>query len=140
MVNPQLVESFLFTFNPHNKIYMNYEALVNDEAEKLIQKLVSDIRNKKAVDVRFEFVNNDQWSVVSIYMDEQDDELALRLHAGDNYELYVGYYDEEDELREVTKMISDEEKKGIPKGLQKVMGKVLSDEEGLRVPGSLLSM
>ena len=119
---------------------MNYEALVNDETEKLIQKLVSDIRNKKAVDVRFEFVNNDQWSVVSIYMDEQDDELALRLHPGDSYELYVGYYDEEDELREVTKMISDEEKKGIPKGLQKVMGKVLSDEEGLRVPGSLLSV
>lgn len=119
---------------------MNYEALVKSEADKLIRKLVDDIRNKKAVDVRFEFVDNDQWSVVSIYMDEQDDELALRLHPGGSYELYVGYYDEEDELREITKTISDEEKKGIPKGLQKVMGKVLSDEEGLRVPGSLLSV
>ena len=114
--------------------------MVKDEPDKLIQKLVSGIKSKKAVDVRFEFVDDDQWSVVSIYMDEQDDELALRLHPGDSYELYVGYYDEEDELREVTKTISEEEKKGIPKGLQKVMGKVLSDEEGLRVPGSLLSV
>lgn len=118
---------------------MNYEALVKNESDKLIQKIVSDIRNKKAVDIRFEFVDNDQWSVVSIYMDEQDNELALRLHTGGSYELYVGYYDEEDELREITKTLSDEEKNGIPKGLQKVMGKVLTDEEGLRVPGSLLT-
>ena len=118
---------------------MNYDELLKNQAGKLIEKLVLEIRNKKAVDVRFEFVDNDQWSVVSIYVDEQDNELALRLHPGDSYELYVGYYDDRDELLEITRTLTEEEKKGIPKGLQKVMGKVLADEDGLRVPGSLLS-
>ena len=118
---------------------MNYEELVKNESDKLIKKLLSDIQNKKAVDVRFEFVDNDQWSVVSIYMDEQDNELALRLHPEGSYELYVGYYDDEDELREITRTLTDEEMKSIPKSLQKVMGKVLTDEDGLRIPGSLLS-
>jgi len=118
---------------------MNYEELVKNQAGKLIEKLVLEIRNKKAVDVRFEFMDNDQWSVISVYMDEQDNELALRLHPGDSYVLYVGYYDDQDELLEITRTLSEEERKGIPKSMQKVMGKVLSDEEGLRVPGTLLS-
>lgn len=117
---------------------MNYESLVEKEAGKLVQKLVTEIGSKKAVDVRFEFFDNEQWSVVSMYMGEQDDELALRLHSGGSYELYVGYYDEEDELQEVTKTLSAEEIKEIPKGLQKVMMKVASDEAGLRVPGNVL--
>ena len=100
---------------------MNYEELVKNQAGKLIEKLVLEIRNKKAVDVRFEFMDNDPWSVISVYMDEQDNELALRLHPGDSY------------------VLSEEERKGIPKSMQKVMGKVLSNEEGLRVPGTLLS-
>ena len=118
---------------------MNYEELVKNQAGKLIEKLVLEIRNKKAVDVRFEFMDNDQWSVISVYMDEQDNELALRLHPGDSYVLYVGYYDDQDELLEITRTLSEEERKGNPKSMQKVMGKVLSDEEGLRVPGTLLS-
>jgi transposase len=100
---------------------MNYDELVKNQAGKLIEKLVLEIRNKKAVDVRFEFVDNDQWAIVSIYVDEQDNELALRLHPGDSYELYVGYYDDRDELLEITRTLTEEEKKGIPKGLQKVM-------------------
>ena len=118
---------------------MNYEVMVKNQADKLIQDLISNVQMQKAVDVRFEFVDNDQWSVVSVYMDEQDDELALRLHPGGRFELYVGYYDERDELCEITRTLNDEEKKGIPGSLQKVMGKVLADEEGLRVPGILLS-
>ena len=118
---------------------MNYEELVKNQAGKLIEKLVLEIRNKKAVDVRFEFMDNDQWSVISVYMDEQDSELALRLHPGESYELYVGYYDDQDELLEITRTLSEEERKGIPKSMQKVMGKELSDEEGLCVPGTLLS-
>lgn len=118
---------------------MNYEMEVKDQPDKLIGKVVSAIRDKKAVDIRFEFVGNEQWSVVSIYMDEEDNELALRLYDGGRYELYVGYYDDEDELREIARTLTEEETKNIPKGLQKVMTKVLTDEEGLRVPGSLLS-
>ena len=116
---------------------MNYEAVINEQPGKMIEKLVTEIGGKKAVDIRFEFEDNEQWAVVSVYMDD-DNELALRLLPGDSYVLYVGYYDEDDELREISKPLSDEEKKLIPKGLQKVMGKVLTDEAGLRVPGGLL--
>lgn len=117
---------------------MDYEALINVGTDNLIRKLVGEVQQKKAVDVRFEFADDDQWSVVSVYIDDQDDELALRLHPGDKFELYIGYYDQEDELCELTKTLSEEETKNIPKSLQKVMGKVLTDEEGMRVPGGLM--
>lgn len=118
---------------------MDYKNLMENDPGRLVNKLITEISGKKAVDVRFEFMDNDQWAIVSIYMDEQDDELALRLHPGGDYELYVGYYDDEDELHEVSKTLTTEEVKDIPKGLHKVMSKVVGDEEGLRVPGSVLS-
>ncbi len=118
---------------------MNYESLVEKDAGKLIQQLVKDIGSKKAVDINFEFLDNDQWSVVRTYMGEQDDELALRLHSGGSYELYVGYYDEEDELQEVTRTLTEDEIKEVPKGLHRVMMKVAADESGLRVPGNVLA-
>jgi hypothetical protein len=118
---------------------MNYESLVENEAGTLVKTIVADIGAKKAVDVSFEFLENDQWSVVRTYMGEQADELALRFHSGGSFELYVGYYDDEDELQEVTRMLTPDEVKEIPSGLQKVMMKVALDEAGLRVPGNVLA-
>lgn len=118
---------------------MNYETLMQNDPGQLIKKLVSEISSRKAVDVRFEFMDNDQWAVVSIYMDEQDDELALRLHSGGSYELYVGYYDDEDELQEISSTLTEEQTKDIPRGLHKVMVKVVADEQGLRVPGNIFA-
>jgi len=118
---------------------MNYETLMKNDPGQLVKKLVSEISSKKAVDVRFEFMDNEQWAVVSIYMDEEDNELALRLHSGGNYELYVGYYDDEDELQEISGTLTAEQTKEIPKGLHRVMVKVAADEQGLRVPGNIFS-
>jgi hypothetical protein len=127
-----------FYLQPAENIEMEYEKLLNTRPDEVLRRLVTEIQLKKAVDVRFEFTDNDQWSVVNAYVDDQDDELALRLHPGDQFELYIGYYDAEDELHELTKILTEEQKKIVPKSLQKVMTKVLNDEEGLRVPGGLM--
>ena len=119
---------------------MDYEVLLKNDPGQLVKKLTSELSGKKGVDVRFEFLDNDQWSVVSVYMDEQDNELSLRLHPNGSFELYIGYYDEEDELQELSKTLTSEETQHIPKSLQKVMTKVVADEQGLRVPGSILVM
>ena len=118
---------------------MTYEELVKNHAGEMIEKLVTDVVSKDAIEIRFEFLDDDQWSVISMFVYEEDKEISLRLHASDQYELYFGYYDDEDEFFEITQLLSAEEKKIIPKGLQKLMAKVLADEQGMRIPGNLLS-
>ncbi|MBL7699998.1 MAG: hypothetical protein JNK79_17660 [Chitinophagaceae bacterium] len=117
---------------------MDYRKEINNNPNSLLKKLLTGVSAKKAVDVRYEFDRNDQWAVISVYVDDQDNELALRLHAGGNYELYVGYYDDEDELQEVSRTLAEDEKKEIPGNMKKVMSKVVVDEEGLRVPADIL--
>jgi hypothetical protein len=118
---------------------MNYEDLVKNHAGEMIEKLVTEILNKEAIDIRFEFEDNEQWSLVTIHLYEEDKEISLRLHTGDRYELYFGYYDDKDDFHEITKDLSEDEKNVIPKGLKKAMTKVLGDERGLRLPGNFLS-
>jgi hypothetical protein len=118
---------------------MTNEELVKNHTGELTEKVVRELASKDAVEIRFEFEDNDQWSVVSIHIYEEDKEISLRLHSGDRYELYFGYYDDEDEFFELRQLLTAEEKKIIPKGFQKLMEKVLSDEQGMRLPGGLLS-
>jgi hypothetical protein len=118
---------------------MTYEELVKNHAGEMIEKLVTDVISKDAVEVRFEFEDNDQWSVISMHIYEEDKEISLRVHANDRYELFFGYYDEDDEFFEIIQPLSEEEKKVIPNGLRKVMAKVLADEQGMRLPGNFLS-
>jgi len=118
---------------------MTYEELVRDHAGEMIEKLVTDVIGKEAIEIRFDFLDDDQWSVISMHIYEEDKEISLRLHTGNQFELYFGYYDDEDEFFEITRMLTLEEIKTIPKGLQKLMAKVLADEQGMRLPGHLLS-
>ena len=117
---------------------MDYRDLVINHTGEMIERLLTEILSKEAVDVRFEFEDNDQWSLVTVHMYENDQEISLRLRSGNSYELYFGYYDDEDEFHEIMKTLSEDETKGIPIALQKVMTKVLSDERGMRVPGNFL--
>ena len=118
---------------------MNNEELVKNHSAELIQNLVTEVIAKEKIEIRFEFEDNEQWSVVTTFVDEEDKEISLRLHANDLFNLYVGYYNDEDEFLEIIQPLTAEEKKIIPKGLRKVMEKVLADEQGMRVPGNLLS-
>ena len=118
---------------------MTYEDLVKNHAGGLVEKLVTEVITKEAAEVRFEFADNEQWSVISMHIYEEDKEISLRLHANDRYELYFGYYDDQDEFFEIIQPLTEEQIKIIPKRLQKVMEKVLTNEEGLRLPGNFLS-
>lgn len=118
---------------------MNYEELVKHHAGEMIEKLLTEILSKDAVEIRFEFEDKDQWSIVSMHIYEEDKEISLRLHANDLYDLYFGYYDDEDEFFEIIQPLTAEEIKIVPKGLQKIMQKVLADERGMRIPGKLLT-
>ena len=118
---------------------MTYEELVKNKSGEMIEKLVTEVISKDSAEVRFEFEDNEQWSVITMHIYEEDKEISLRLHANDRYVLYFGYYDDDDEFHEITQPLTPEEKKIIPKGLQKVMAKVLTDEQGMRLPGNFLS-
>ncbi|MDP4265594.1 MAG: hypothetical protein Q8941_23935 [Bacteroidota bacterium] len=117
---------------------MTYEELVRDHAGEMIEKLVTDVISKEAVEIRFDFEDNEQWSVICIF-DEEDKEISVRLYVNNQYALYFGYYNDQDEFSEITQKLTTEEIKIIPKALQKLMTKVLTDERGMRIPGHLLS-
>jgi hypothetical protein len=118
---------------------MKYEELVKNHVAELIEKLVTDVVTKDTVEIRFDFEDDDQWAIISMHIYEEDKEISVRLRANNCYSLYFGYYDDEDEFFEITKTLTEEEKDGLPKRLQKVMEKVLADEKGMRMPGNFLS-
>jgi hypothetical protein len=118
---------------------MTYEELVRNHSGDMIEKLVTEILSKEAVEIRFEFEDNDQWAVISMHIYEEDKEISLRLHANDRYDLCLGYYDDKDDFFEIIQPLKPEEKAILPKKLHKVMEKVLTGEQGLRIPSSLLS-
>jgi hypothetical protein len=118
---------------------MTYDELVRNHSGDLIEKLVTEIISKEFVEIRFEFEDEDQWSVISMHVYEEDKEISLRLHGNDRYELCLGYYDDKDEFFEIIQPLTPEEKNILPKKLQKVMAKVLAGEQGVRIPASLLS-
>jgi hypothetical protein len=121
------------------KLRMTYEELVKNHSDELIEKLVTEVISKDTVDIRFEFEDEDQWSVISMHIYEEDKEISLRLHANDRYDLCFGYYDDKDDFFEIIQPLTPEEKNILPKKLQKVMEKVLTGEQGMRIPCNLLS-
>jgi len=115
------------------------EELIRQEPGSLVKKIVEEAGSAKAVDIHFEDEDDEQWAVVKIHLYEEDKEMALRLLSEDRWVLQLGYYDDEDEFIELLQPLTQPEIDLIPKGLQKVMLKVLASEEGLRVPGNFLS-
>jgi len=118
---------------------MTYEELVRQHPGSLVEKIVTEVLNKNTIEVRFEMEDDLQWSVIKVHVYEEDKEMALRLLSEDRWILQFGYYDEDDEFIELLQPLTRPEKDLIPKGLQRVMLKVLTSEEGLRLPGNFLS-
>jgi hypothetical protein len=129
----------LFIFAPSMANDMTYEELVRQHPGSLVEKIVTEVLNKNSVEVRFEMEDDEQWSVIKIHIYEEDKEMALRLLSADRWMLQFGYYDESDEFIELLQPLTRLEQDLIPKGLQRVMLKVLTSEEGLRLPGNFLS-
>ena len=115
------------------------EELMRQDPGSLVKEIVEEAGSKKAVDVHFETESDDEWAVVKIHLYEEDKEMAIRLLPEDRWVLQLGYYDDDDEFIELLQPLTQPEIDLIPKGLQKVMLKVLASEEGLRIPGNFLS-
>jgi hypothetical protein len=118
---------------------MTYEELVKNHAGSLVEKLVTEVINKEIVEVHFEMDDTAEWSVIKMHIYEEDKEISVRLHSNDQWFLHFGYYDDDDEFLELIQPLTQAEKDLIPKGLQKVMLKVLVSEKGMRLPGNFLS-
>jgi hypothetical protein len=118
---------------------LTYEELVKKHPGSLVEKIVTEVLTKDAVDVHFEIQDDEQWSVIKVHVYEEDKEMALRLLSEGKWVLQFGYYDDDDEFIELLQPLTQTEIDLIPKGLQKVMLKVLASEEGLRLPGNFLS-
>jgi hypothetical protein len=108
---------------------MTYEELVKKHAGSLVEKIVTEVISKDTIDVHFEEEDDEQWAVIKVHIYEEDKEMVLQF----------GYYDDEDEFIELLQPLTQPEIDLIPKGLQKVMLKVVASEEGLRLPGNFLS-
>lgn len=118
---------------------MTFEQLVKDHPGSLVEKIVTEVINKDYVEVHFEDEGDVQWAVIKVHVYEEDKEMAIRLLSGDKWILQFGYYDDDDEFIELLQPLTQKEIDLIPKGLQKVMQKVVASEEGLRLPGNFLS-
>jgi hypothetical protein len=117
-----------------------YEELVKKQPGSLVENLVKEVAKKDTVEVHFEDEDDELWAVIKVHNYDEDTEMSLRLLSDKKWILQFGYYDAEDEFIELLQPLAQPEIDLIPKGLQKVMLKVVSSEEGLRVPGSVLSM
>ncbi len=111
---------------------------VNDNSDEVIDMLVAEIISKPVVELHFEYAGEDQWAVVNTFREDDDTEISLRMHSGARYFLYLGYYDDKDEFLELVKPLTEEQVTRLPASLHKLLAKVLDDEQGMRVPGSLL--
>jgi len=118
---------------------INYKELVKNQSGNLIEKLVTHVIEKDPVEVLFNYLDKDQWAIISMHNYEEDLEISLRLHFNDFYDLYVGYYDDDDEFFEIIHPLTEEEKDILPNALKKIMAKVLIDERGMRLSGKFLS-
>jgi hypothetical protein len=118
---------------------MTYEELVRQHPGSLVEKIVTEVVTKDTVEVHFEIEDDEPWSVIKVHVYEEDKEMALRLLSEGRWVLQFGYYDDDDEFIELLQPLTQQEIDLIPKGLQKVMLKVLASEEGLRLPGNFLS-
>jgi len=117
----------------------NYEEQVKRNPGALVQKIVKEVAGQPSVEVHFEDEDDEQWAVVKVHNYKEDTEMSLRLLSESRWVLHFGYYDDEDEFIELLQPLAQAEIDLIPKGLQKVMLKVLVSEEGLRVPGKIVS-
>ena len=118
---------------------MTLEELVKNHPAEVIEKLVTDILTKDSIEIHFDFLDEDQWAIITTHQYEEDRQLSIRLHPDDHFDLYVGYYDDDDEFLEIVHPFTEEEKKILPEKLKKLMKKVVEDEQGMRIPGNFLS-
>ncbi|WP_276485777.1 hypothetical protein [Paraflavitalea pollutisoli] len=119
-----------------NKVF---EDRLKQQPGAVLQKLLKELAESKAFDVHFEEMEEESCALVKANDYEEDTETALQLLVKGRWQLSLGYYNEKDDFIELLQPLGQAEISLIPAGLQKGMLKVLESEEGLRLPGLLLS-
>lgn len=115
-----------------------YQEMVKNNAAALINQLISETAKEEAAEIHYDYNDHDQWAIISLHLYDEDKEISVRLHADDTYDLYFGYYDEEDEFFDIIHPLTNAEKELLPEALRKLMKSVVAKEEGMRVPASVL--
>ena len=118
---------------------MTFEELIKDHSANVIEKLITEVLANDPVEIHFDYLEQDQWSIITSHQYEEDKEVSVRLHPNDYYDLYFGYYNDDDDFIEIVQPLTEEEKKILPVRLQKIMKKVLEDEQGMWIPNNFLS-
>jgi hypothetical protein len=118
---------------------MTFEELIKNHSADVIEKLITELLSKDFIEIHFDFLEADQWAIITSHQYEEDKEMSLRLHLNDYYDLHFGYYNDEDDFIEIVHPLTEEEKKILPIKLKKVMKKVLDDEEGMRISNKFFS-
>ena len=59
---------------------MTFEELIKNHSAELIEKLITEILTKDPIEVRFDFFEDDQWSIITTHQYEEDKEISVRLH------------------------------------------------------------
>ena len=77
---------------------MTFEELIKNHSAEVIEKLITEILSKEVIEIHFDFLEGDQWSIVTSHQYEEDKEISVRLHLNDYYDLHFGYYNDEDEF------------------------------------------
>lgn len=122
-----------------SKSSMNYEEFVKNHSGEIIEKLLTWVVAQDSFDIRFDFLDNDQWAMVTQHIYDEDKEISLRLHLDEQYDIYFGYYDEEDTFFEIVHSLNAEDLETIPGSLKKLMKKVLDDEQSMRISGKFIT-
>ena len=116
---------------------MTNEELIKNHSAEMIEKTGNRVVSKDTVEVRFEFEGNEQWSVISMHNYERQGNI-FKTANNNRFELYFGYYDDEDEFLKFSKPQTGRNRY-YSERVTKVMSKVLADERGMRLPGNFLS-
>ncbi|MES1226733.1 MAG: hypothetical protein ABUT20_65265 [Bacteroidota bacterium] len=120
---------------------MTWKEIVEKDPVAIIDKLVAAISGEKYFDVRFDDEeDDDNWSLITIHDYNEDEEVSLRLHADDHYDLHLGYYDNKNDFLEITYPLNAEQADKIPERLRKLLKKVVFEGRGMRIPGNFLTI
>lgn len=117
---------------------MNIKDAIKNSSTKIVENILTTLFAESHIEVKFDEFKQDAWSYITYNNYDEDKEFSIRFHKTNSYDLFVGYYDDEDEFFEIVQPLTDEEILSIPEGLRKVMKKVVIDEDGLRIPSQLL--
>lgn len=120
---------------------MAWKEIVENKPVEMIDKMVATISSEKHFDVRFDDEeDDDNWSMITIHDYDEDEEVSLRLHTDDRYDLHFGYYDSKNDFLEITHPLTIDQSDKIPERIRKLLKKVLFEGKGMRIPGNFLSM